>query len=32
VAGLGTHRVDGVDGIEHVETPAAAVEYVENEA
>jgi uncharacterized protein (TIGR00725 family) len=29
VAGLGTHSVDGVTGIEHVETPAAAVEYVE---
>jgi len=29
VAGLGTHRIDGVEGIEHVETPAAAVEYVE---
>jgi len=29
VAGLDTHRIDGVDGIEHVETPAAAVEYVE---
>jgi len=29
VAGLGTHRIDGVDGIEHVETPTAAVEYVE---
>ena len=30
IAGLGTHRVEGVDGIEHVETPAAAVEYVES--
>ncbi|MFB6309533.1 MAG: TIGR00725 family protein [Haloarculaceae archaeon] len=29
VAGLGTHRIEGLDGIEHVETPAAAVEYVE---
>jgi hypothetical protein len=29
VAGLGTHRIDGVDGIEHVETPAEAVDYVE---
>jgi uncharacterized protein (TIGR00725 family) len=31
VAGLGTHRIDGVDGIEHVENPQAAVEYVERE-
>jgi uncharacterized protein (TIGR00725 family) len=31
VAGLGTHRIDGVDGIEHVETPEDAVEYVERE-
>lgn len=31
VAGLDTHRTEGVDGIEHVETPAAAVEYVERE-
>jgi uncharacterized protein (TIGR00725 family) len=30
VAGLGTHCIDAVDGIEHVETPAAAVEYVES--
>ncbi|MEF8787336.1 MAG: TIGR00725 family protein [Haloarculaceae archaeon] len=30
VAGLGTHRVDGVDGIEHVDTPAEAVDHVEN--
>jgi predicted Rossmann-fold nucleotide-binding protein len=29
VAGIGTHRIDGVDGIEHVETPEAAVESVE---
>jgi uncharacterized protein (TIGR00725 family) len=29
VAGLDTHRVDGVAGIEHVDTPRAAVEYVE---
>jgi uncharacterized protein (TIGR00725 family) len=29
VAGLDTHRIDGLDGIEHVETPDAAVEYVE---
>jgi uncharacterized protein (TIGR00725 family) len=29
VAGLDTHRIDGVDGIEHVETADAAVEYVE---
>jgi uncharacterized protein (TIGR00725 family) len=29
VAGLDTHRIDGVDGIEHVDTPEAAVEYVE---
>jgi len=29
VAGIDTHRIDGVDGIEHVETPKAAVEYVE---
>ncbi|TQQ82824.1 TIGR00725 family protein [Halonotius terrestris] len=29
VAGLSTHRIDGVDGIEHVKTPAEAVEYVE---
>jgi len=29
VAGLDTHRVDGVEGIEPVETPAAAVDHVE---
>jgi len=29
VAGLDTHRIDGVDGIEHVDTPAEAVDYVE---
>ncbi|MDS0279031.1 TIGR00725 family protein [Halomicroarcula sp. S1AR25-4] len=29
VAGLRTHAVEGVDGIEHVETAAEAVEYVE---
>jgi uncharacterized protein (TIGR00725 family) len=29
VAGLETHRVDGVDGIEHVDTPEDAVQYVE---
>jgi len=29
VAGVGTHRIDGVDGIEHVETAEAAVDYVE---
>mgnify|MGYP002760872480 FL=1 len=29
VAGIDTHHIDGVDGIEHVETPAEAVEYVE---
>jgi uncharacterized protein (TIGR00725 family) len=29
IAGLGTHRIDGVEGIEHVGTPAEAVEYVE---
>jgi len=32
VAGIGTHRIDGVAGIEHVETAAAAVEYVEGAA
>ena len=31
VAGLGTHRIDGVAGIEHVETPEEAVAYVERE-
>ncbi|EMA25765.1 MULTISPECIES: TIGR00725 family protein [Haloarcula] len=33
VAGLGTHRLDsaaGCDAIEHVETPADAVDYVES--
>lgn len=30
VAGLGTHRIDGVAGIEHVETPTEAVDYVED--
>ncbi|AUG46127.1 TIGR00725 family protein [Haloarcula taiwanensis] len=30
VAGLGTHRLDGGDAIEHVDTPAEAVEYVES--
>jgi len=33
VAGLGTHRLDGAaggDAIEHVDTPAEAVEYVES--
>jgi hypothetical protein len=29
IAGLGSHRIEGVDGIEHVGTPAEAVEYVE---
>ncbi|MEZ3118099.1 TIGR00725 family protein [Halobaculum sp. MBLA0147] len=29
VAGLDTHRVDGVYGIEHVETPTAALDHVE---
>ncbi|WP_226022458.1 TIGR00725 family protein [Halomicrobium salinisoli] len=29
VAGLDTHRIEGVPGVEHVETPAEAVEYVE---
>ena len=29
VAGLDTHRVDSVGGIEHIATPAAAVDYVE---
>ncbi len=29
VAGLDTHRVDSVSGIEHVDTPTAAVDYVE---
>ncbi|MFB6127889.1 MAG: TIGR00725 family protein [Halolamina sp.] len=30
VAGLDTHRVDGIYGIEHVETPTAAVRHVED--
>ncbi|WP_276273468.1 TIGR00725 family protein [Haloarcula litorea] len=30
VAGLDTHRVERLDGIEHVDTPAAAVDYVES--
>jgi len=30
VAGLGTHRLAGGDAIEHVDTPAEAVEYVES--
>jgi hypothetical protein len=30
VAGLGTHRIDGVDGIEHVESPTDAVAYVDD--
>ena len=30
VAGLDTLRIDGIDGIEHVETPQAAAEYVES--
>ncbi|WP_135365448.1 TIGR00725 family protein [Halosimplex halophilum] len=29
VAGIGTHGVDGVEGIDHVETPAEAVDSVE---
>jgi uncharacterized protein (TIGR00725 family) len=29
VAGLETHRIDGVDGIEHVPDPGAAVAHVE---
>lgn len=29
VAGIETHRIDGIDGIEHVDTPAAAVDHVE---
>ena len=29
VAGIGTHRIDGLDGIEHVETAGAAVDHVE---
>ena len=30
VAGLDTLRIEGIDGIEHVETPQAAAEYVES--
>ncbi len=29
VAGLGTHRIETIDGITHVDTPGAAVEHVE---
>lgn len=29
VAGLDTHRVDSVSGIQHVDTPAEAIEHVE---
>jgi len=29
VAGLGTHRIETLDWIEHVAAPEAAVEYVE---
>lgn len=29
VAGLGTHRIEGLPGIEHVENPTDAVDYVE---
>lgn len=32
IAGLGTHRIEGVDGIEHVETPQEAVEFVAERA
>lgn len=32
VAGMGTHRIATVGGIEHVETPAEAVDYVESAA
>lgn len=31
VAGLDTHRVDGVYGIEHVDSPAEAVAHLESE-
>lgn len=31
VAGLGTHRIEGLEGIAHVETPRAAIEHVERE-
>jgi len=30
VAGLGTHRIEALDWIEHVETPEKAVTYVES--
>lgn len=30
VAGIDTHRIDGVDGIEHVDAPVAAVDHVEH--
>jgi conserved hypothetical protein, DprA/Smf-related, family 1 len=30
IAGLDTHRIDGVAGIEHVDTPTEAVDYVED--
>ncbi|WP_135303424.1 TIGR00725 family protein [Haloarcula amylovorans] len=30
VAGLGTHELDELDGIEHVDSPKAAVEHVES--
>jgi uncharacterized protein (TIGR00725 family) len=29
VAGLDTHRIDGLEGLTHVDSPAAAVEHVE---
>ena len=29
IAGLDTHRIDGVDGIEHVGSPGAAVDHIE---
>ena len=32
VAGLGTHRIDGVDGIDHVATVDAALESIETRA
>jgi len=32
VAGLDTHRIEGVPRVEHVETPAEAVEYAEEAA
>jgi len=32
VAGLDTHRIEGVEGIDHVETPGAAVDSVEQRA